>query len=250
MKKTCAAFAVACFVFSLFASDWYVATNGSDDNAGSQDAPFATLAKALAEAQDGDVIHVADGTYQPTAPVLVDKAVEIVGNDADRSQVTFDGQQKYKLASVSNAGAVIHGMTFWRGQGDSSSILSAPGGSYFHGCSLEMTAGTLSNCVIRSGKASYSGCLSVWGTAKVFDCVIADGTNTDGNGDAAGLGGCVKLNGDAIVSSCTIYGGKAVNGGNAYVASSSATLADCVVSNNASGVSNGGGIYVKGGGVV
>jgi hypothetical protein len=41
----------------------YVATSGSDDNPGSQNAPLATLDRALETAQTGDVIQVADGVY-------------------------------------------------------------------------------------------------------------------------------------------------------------------------------------------
>ncbi len=247
-RATVCAAAVA-FSASLFAADWYVATTGDDiGNTGGPSDPFASLAAALAAASDFDVIHVADGTYQPVAPVLVDKAVEIAGNDADRSAVVFDGQKKYKLVGVSNDGACIHGITFLNGKGDNTAILSVA--NYFHGCSFEMSAGTVSNCVIRAGTANYTGCLSVWGTAKVFDSEVADGTNNDGNGSAAGLGGCLKMSGSSLVSGCTFYGGKAVNGGGVYVASSDARLVGCTVSNNTGKATNGGGVYLNGGGVV
>ena len=237
------------FSAPLFAADWYVAENGDDiDNAGGPSDPFAALAAAVEAAHDLDVIHVANGTYQPSGPVLVDKAVEIAGNDGDRSKVVFDGQGKYKLVSVSNAGAFIHGLTFLNGKGNNTAIQSV--GNYFHGCSFEMSAGTVSNCVIRSGKANYTGSLSVWGTAKVFDCVIADGENTDGNGAAAGIGGSLKMSGSSLVSGCTITGGKAVNGGGVYVSGANARLVGCTVSNNTEKATNGGGVYVNGGGVV
>ena len=158
----------------------------------------ATLAEAVAAAQDGDVILVADGTYQPTEEVIVDKAVEIAGNDADPSQVVFDGQAKYKLIGIANGGAFVHGVTFSKGQGNSTAS-SLRGEDYFHGCSVEMNAGTISNCVVKSGKANYAGCLSIWGTAKVLDSEIRDGYNSDGNGNAAGIGGSLKMRGTSLV---------------------------------------------------
>ena len=209
----------------------------------------ATLAEAVAAAQDGDVILVADGTYQPTEEVIVDKAVEIAGNDADPSQVVFDGQAKYKLIGIANGGAFVHGVTFSKGQGNSTAS-SLRGEDYFHGCSVEMNAGTISNCVVKSGKANYAGCLSIWGTAKVFDSEIRDGYNSDGNGGAAGIGGSLKMRGTSLVRGCLIAGGNAVCGGGVFVRDN-AVLADCVVSNNtARGSNGGGGIRVLNSGVV
>ncbi len=42
---------------------WYVAPGGSDEAAGSTDAPLASIDRAIALAQTGDLILVADGTY-------------------------------------------------------------------------------------------------------------------------------------------------------------------------------------------
>jgi hypothetical protein len=49
---------------------YYVATNGSDSNAGtSSNAPFATLSKAVGLANAGNLIYVREGTYHFTATV-------------------------------------------------------------------------------------------------------------------------------------------------------------------------------------
>ena len=45
----------------------------------SPDGPYTTIAAALAEAQDGDTIEVWGGVH--AAPLLVDKAVTLVGLD-------------------------------------------------------------------------------------------------------------------------------------------------------------------------
>jgi hypothetical protein len=49
----------------LYATTFYVATNGSDGNAGTQSSPFATIQQAVNAAQPGDTVSVADGTYGP-----------------------------------------------------------------------------------------------------------------------------------------------------------------------------------------
>lgn len=67
-------FATAFLLFSvinLSAKEYYLATDGSDSNNGSIDAPFATLSKAISMLQAGDICYVRGGTYYPTATINV-----------------------------------------------------------------------------------------------------------------------------------------------------------------------------------
>ena len=51
----------------LLLSSWYVsAANGSDANAGSPAAPFATIQKGATLARPGDTVFVRAGTYRET----------------------------------------------------------------------------------------------------------------------------------------------------------------------------------------
>ena len=50
------------------ASDYYVATTGSDSNAGTMAAPFATLQKGVNVAVAGDTVFIRGGTYKITTP--------------------------------------------------------------------------------------------------------------------------------------------------------------------------------------
>ncbi len=59
-------FALGLLASSAFASTYYVSTTGSDNNAGSLSAPFATLTKANAVVSAGDTVWIRGGTYYPT----------------------------------------------------------------------------------------------------------------------------------------------------------------------------------------
>ena len=47
----------------------YVRSDGSDSNAGTQTAPYATLAKAVTEAEDGSTIYVMSDLTMTAPPV-------------------------------------------------------------------------------------------------------------------------------------------------------------------------------------
>ncbi len=46
------------------AADWYVSPSGSDSNAGTKSAPFASLMKAQDAASSGDTVYIMGGTYK------------------------------------------------------------------------------------------------------------------------------------------------------------------------------------------
>jgi hypothetical protein len=51
------------------ATDYYVATTGSDANAGTMAAPIATLQKGVSVAVAGDTVLIRGGTYKITTPI-------------------------------------------------------------------------------------------------------------------------------------------------------------------------------------
>ncbi len=53
---------------SARAAEYYVATTGSDSNAGTMAAPFATLQKGVNTAAAGDTVWIRGGTYKITTP--------------------------------------------------------------------------------------------------------------------------------------------------------------------------------------
>jgi MYXO-CTERM domain-containing protein len=60
--------AVAAAARTARATDYYVATTGSDSNAGTMAAPFATLQKGVNVAVAGDTVYIRAGTYAITTP--------------------------------------------------------------------------------------------------------------------------------------------------------------------------------------
>ena len=68
---------------SLSAADIYVSlSTGKKKNAGTKEAPLKNLWHALQKAEDGDVIHLAEGIYPGNAKCnwfYIDKAVSIIG---------------------------------------------------------------------------------------------------------------------------------------------------------------------------
>lgn len=250
--------ALAFFASGVRAADtWYVATeaDGGNDTTGdgSQAAPFASLTNAVEQAQNGDSIIIAAGTYQPTERIVITKALEIIGDDTDPSQVKFDGQSKYLLLAVSNDGILIHGITFQNGYDNSGSAtaLSDWPDNYYKGAPIEINAGTISNCVIKSGRGKFNGSMAAWGTAKIYDCFFSGGYNSDGNAYNAGRGGCLKLGGSAVAGRCVFTGGSSGGGGGVGI-QGNALLFDSVITNNTARASNygGGGVYFKNGGTI
>ncbi len=82
---------------SLKSKNIFVAKNGLDANSGTEDAPFLTVAKALAVVQPGDTIYVKKGIYYVSSYFTsivgtADAPITIMPYPGDRYQVIFDGE--------------------------------------------------------------------------------------------------------------------------------------------------------------
>ena len=64
----------------VHAADYYVATNGSDGNAGSLAQPFASIAKAQQSASSGDNVYIRGGTYSNFSVAATDATYQYVLN--------------------------------------------------------------------------------------------------------------------------------------------------------------------------
>ena len=232
---------------AAYATDYYVATTGSDGNDGlSVEAPFETIDKAVITAtSSADVIHVASGTYQTGYPDYVaqtDNAkwgpnlkAKLIGEGTTRADVVLESHGEYRTLRMA-AGSWLENVTIV-GEG---TFKANKGGA------IEMSGGTITNCVIRGGTAQSSentegGNLYVNNDgALVVDCSISDGHATK-------RGGNVYLD-RGTVRNCTILGGVSDNiGGNVY--QYQGVLAECTISGGTS-VNDGGNVRMNGGGVM
>jgi hypothetical protein len=71
----------------------YVATSGSDSNAGTLAAPYATVAKAISAAAAGDTVYVRGGTYYPSSTISSSKD----GTSSARITLRNYGSETVKL---------------------------------------------------------------------------------------------------------------------------------------------------------
>ena len=137
---------------------------------------YAGLAAAISAAYDGYTIYLGEGVYEQTACTAVNKAVTIIGNNANPEKVvlrntaeaTSDSSDR-RVMSIKNAAAVVSGVTLEGGR-----TLKGNGGN------LKISSGMISNCVIRSGVVTTDS--------------IAE----------YGMGGGVEISGNGIVTHCVI----------------------------------------------
>jgi MYXO-CTERM domain-containing protein len=75
---------------NAFAKDYYVATTGSDSNAGTIDQPFATLQKGHDVAVAGDTVYIRGGTYRITTPAASGAGIRITkSGTSDTNRIKF-----------------------------------------------------------------------------------------------------------------------------------------------------------------
>ncbi len=84
------------FFSSVFSqTNWYVATNGNNNNPGTESQPFLTIQKGVDMAQAGDVVFVKAGTYNEEVSVknsgTAGNPVKLMAYPGDELQVIIDG---------------------------------------------------------------------------------------------------------------------------------------------------------------
>ncbi|MBW2456792.1 MAG: right-handed parallel beta-helix repeat-containing protein [Deltaproteobacteria bacterium] len=97
---------VVVFAGPAQAADLYVATDGDDNQSGSLDQPFGTIAHAVDQAQNGDVVHLRGGTYR-----LMDENTDAIHITLDGATETsfltlqaYEGEEPILLGSLSTEG--------------------------------------------------------------------------------------------------------------------------------------------------
>lgn len=227
-----------------FATDYYVATTGDDNNDGlSAEAPFATIDAAITNAVAGDIIYVAAGTYSTTTQWGPNLKAKLIGEGTSRDDVVIQSAGTYRTLRMA-AGSWVEKVT----------IVGEGTWQADKGGAIEMSGGTLTNCVVRDGTAKANGNTAGGNLyvnnndALVIDCDIYGGSATNRGGnvylDKGLISNCAIYNGtcpnniggnvyqyQGTVSNCVIYGGTALNDGGNVRMNGSGSMVDCVISN-------------------
>ncbi|MCP3144528.1 right-handed parallel beta-helix repeat-containing protein [Pyxidicoccus xibeiensis] len=91
-----------------FSREWYVSTSGSDQAAGSKQAPFRTIGRALKAVGPGEAIRVLPGEYKGS--VVIDGGVKAGRADAP---ITLLGTQHPKIVPGASGAVVQIRKPFW-----------------------------------------------------------------------------------------------------------------------------------------
>ncbi len=238
----------------LLSATRYVDLNsaGPAHDGTSWDAAYVDLQQALAAAMAGDEIHVADGTYKPTAdtdqtisfvlktgvsvlggyagsgasdPNLRDIAanVTVLSGDIGTAGTSTDNSYHVVVGSDTTATAVLDGFT----------ITDASSGGVYNSSSSP----TLINCTFSGNSSDYpgGGMLNVSSSPTLINCTFS------GNSADSG-GGMYNSSSSPALTNCIFSGNRVSNnGGGMFSFSSSPTLTNCTFSGN--GAPHGGGMY-------
>jgi hypothetical protein len=133
---------------------YYVATNGSDTNAGKhQNDPFATVKKALSVATGEDQIYIYPGTYVEEFPLVVPVGVDLRGTGIRSVKIVPTTATRYNDAFLINGESTVEDITI-------ADFFS--GGNYF-----TVTAASLNSTTVNVGTAPYAHTYVSGGTINI-----------------------------------------------------------------------------------
>ena len=263
-KNVIAAATVKQFVVKANNDAYYVTPNGSVDMDGLSWANATTLDNALAMAEDGDVVHLAAGTYKPHVALdyngaaeqdefknfLIDKNITLIGGypetpsagdvaDASVNKTILDGDSKaYHTLIVaapmtSDKKVVINGVTVKGGNATNSNVAATLNGNTLNGgqgagIALIGTSAELLNVVVSNNTAGAAG--GIFCTAskvKMIGCSVT--ANTVSGGNAGGV--WFSSGSEANMNNCSVSNNEAVNAGGLYIYAASGKTCNVVIKN-------------------
>jgi MYXO-CTERM domain-containing protein len=163
---------------NAFATEYYVATTGSDSNPGTKDSPFATLQKGADTAVAGDTVWIRGGTYKITTPKTSGAGIQLSkSGTSDTNRIKYWAYPgETPLFDFSNLTISTSGYTF-------GIVIS---GNWVHLKGIE-------ECCVPMNTSANNGFASE-GTNNIYELLNAH--NNNGSGIQVG-GGNLALNCDS-----------------------------------------------------
>jgi hypothetical protein len=181
--------AAAC---AAFATEYFIATTGSDAGGGTSGTPFATIQKAVDLAEAGDIITVKNGTYKQTVIFWKSNSGKpgnpIIIKGESRDGVIIDGEydttMRHLFASWGASYVTLKDMTFRRGA------------CYFNNSQVRIAGGSRGWTVknILTKEAHWDGIV----LENVDQCLVEDVITEYNFAGGIGGGGCR----DVVVRNC------------------------------------------------
>ena len=228
-------------------ADYYVGKMGSDASAGTADAPFATIGRAIevaAIAGGASKIYVFDGIYTEHG-LSLSAAIELFGNLSDPSKVILQAAENPILPdsvdktcvgrciAVNNSSAHLHHMTIRNGSSNDDG-----------GGNIRIASGLISDCVVCDGYATgttpWGANIGVRGSSgvRLMRCAFYGGY-VGGNSTKQGGSSVAVANEKAVIENCLITGarGNAAKNtlGAALYLNANCTVVNCTIAGNGVG---------------
>jgi len=245
-------------------ADRYVSNSGSNlTGDGTSGIPWQTIQFAIDQVSDGGTIHVADGTYTGSENKNINfggKAITVKSQNGPNNCIIDcegDGQGFY-FYGWESADSVVAGFTITSGQA-----------TYGGGIYCAYSSPTIKNCIItgNNGETHGGGIYIAIASPVIENCVISG--NTSGNGGGVFChwsslatianctisdnvvtywGGGIYCSNDSspTIRGCSIRANRSGYGGGGIACFSSASITNCIISENSSEFSDAGGICIRG----
>ncbi len=225
---------------------WVGGPGASDSNAGTAEAPFATIAAGVDACDAGGVVHVRAGSYPVSDQIDITNAVSVIG-EGSASTVVYRQDPgttpAYRVFHINHLDALVSGFTISNG-------CHATGA----GVHIDTAGGTLANSIIRECTTTGAGGIVNFGSqnttvrmAVVTNCVIEKNLSTGWNASIPGVSmgrsgqlvDCVVRDNVCKTTASYSYCGISMNGGE---------VLRCVITGNTTGTktaaTGAGGVYV------